>query len=39
MGLLERGEKAKRTVIGEINFEEVIRENVDTSAFLITDYS
>ena len=37
MGLLERGGKAKLTVIGQNNFKDVIRENVDTSAFLVTD--
>ena len=37
MGLLERRGKAKLTVIGQNNFKEVIRQNVDTSAFLMTD--
>jgi transposase-like protein len=37
MGLLQRNGKAKLTVIGERTFKEVIRENVDTSAVIVTD--
>ena len=37
MGLLQRNGKAKLTVIGERSFKEVIRENVDQSAVIVTD--
>ena len=37
MGLLQRNGKAKLTVIGERSFKDVIRENVDQSAVVITD--
>ena len=37
MGLLQRDGKAKLTVIGERTFKEVIRENVDQNALIVTD--
>jgi transposase-like protein len=37
MGLLERDGKAKLTVIGQNTFKEVIRENVDKTALIVTD--
>jgi transposase-like protein len=37
MGLLERDGKAKLTVIGKRSFKEVVRENVDKNAVIITD--
>lgn len=37
MGLLQRNGKAKLTVIGKRTFKEVIRENVDPSAVIVTD--
>ena len=37
MGLLERDGKAKLTVIGKSTFKEVVRENVDNNAIIITD--
>ena len=37
MGLLERDGKAKLTVIGKDTFKDVIRNNVDNSALLVTD--
>ena len=37
MGLLERGGKARLTVIGGKTFKEVVREHVDKSAVLVTD--
>lgn len=37
MGLVERSGNAKLTVIGQNNFKEVIRQNVDKTAFLVTD--
>jgi len=37
MGLLERDGKARLTVIGEKSFKDVVRENVNTNAVLITD--
>jgi len=37
MGLLERDGKAKLTVIGKNSFKEVVRENVNPDALLITD--
>jgi transposase-like protein len=37
MGLLQRDGKAKLTVIGNRTFKEVIRENVDQSAVIVTD--
>lgn len=37
MGLLERDGKAKLTVIGNNTFKEVIRQNVDTNAIIMTD--
>lgn len=37
MGLLQRDGKAKLTVIGQKTFKEVVRENVDPSATIITD--
>lgn len=37
MGLIERSGKAKFTVIGNRSFKDVVRENVDKSAVLITD--
>ncbi len=37
MGLLERDGKAKLTVIGKNSFKDVVRQNVATSAIVITD--
>ncbi|HXB45373.1 MAG TPA: IS1595 family transposase [Puia sp.] len=37
MGLLQRGGNAKLTVIGERNFKEVVRQNVEKTALLMTD--
>ena len=37
MGLLERDGKARLTVIGAKTFKDVVRENVNDSAILITD--
>jgi transposase-like protein len=37
MGLLQRDGKAKLTVIGQKSFKEVIRQNVDQSAVIVTD--
>ncbi len=37
MGLIEREGQAKLTVIGEKNFKEIIRENVDENAMIVTD--
>lgn len=37
MGLLERDGKAKLTVIGQKSFKDVVRDNVDKSAVLVTD--
>lgn len=37
MGLLERDGKARLTVIGQKAFKEVVRENVQTDAVLVTD--
>lgn len=37
MGLLERDGKARLTVIGKNTFKDVVRQNVDTEAVLITD--
>lgn len=37
MGLLERGGKAKLTVIGEKALKEIVRDNVDKTAHLMTD--
>lgn len=37
MGLLERGGKAKLTVIGKDTFKDVVRSYVDPSAVLVTD--
>jgi len=37
MGLLQRDGKAKLTVIGKSTFKEVIRENVDKGAVIVTD--
>lgn len=37
MGLLERDGKAKLTVIGKNTFKDIIRDNVSTSATVITD--
>jgi hypothetical protein len=37
MGLVQRDGKAKLTVIGANTFKEVVRENVDNAAVIITD--
>jgi hypothetical protein len=37
MGLIEREGKAKLTVIGQKTFKEVVRQNVDKDAFIVTD--
>jgi transposase-like protein len=37
MGMVQRGGKAKLTVIGKAAFKEVIRENVDKGAIVVTD--
>jgi transposase-like protein len=37
MGLIERGGKAKLTVIGKNSFKDIVRQNVENSAVIITD--